>query len=55
MQTIVDKYATAKKRALRAYRLYDRIPSRNEMTKKATFTEWKRLESIVESLERELP
>ena len=46
-----NEYATAKKRALKAYRFYDQISSSNPM-KRDAYNEWQRLESIVAELEK---
>jgi hypothetical protein len=51
MKSHADNYAAAKKKALRAYRFYDRMPSSNPM-KKDAYNEWQRLENIVEELEK---
>ena len=53
MKTLADEYAAAKKRALRAYRFYDRIPS-TDPAKRDAYHNWQRLESIVEKIEGEL-
>jgi len=51
MKTPAEKYILAKKKALRAYRFYDQMPS-SDLMKHDAYKEWQRLESIVEELDK---